>query len=918
VVGQPGPATVAGRIVDFEEIGRIPAPGDNVAIASKNLEAGTKFRLRGQVYALQSSLLEGQRFATELIAKGDALLSWGLPFGWALDPIAPGEYLCNAGILAALNLRQLDFRLPEQPNFRDHIEEFHLDERAFTPGRQVPMYSQPGTFSGFARTGGRGVGTRNNIIVLGTSSLTGSFAHQLERRLKAEGKRHANIDGIVAVTHTEGASGIQPNNFDLLLRTLAGFMVNPNVGAVLAVDYGYETVNNRLLEEYLNRHGYPLDHVLHGFYSLSTGFNAGLDEAERIVRAWIPQVGEMARSQQPLSELRIGLQCGGSDAFSGVSGNPLAGWVAKELIRHGGSASLAETDELIGAEPYILANTRDLATARQFLEKITIFKQRVGWHGHSAEGNPSGGNKFRGLYNIALKSIGAARKKDPEVRLDYVTGYSERMTAPGFYFMDSPGNDLESIAGQVAAGCNMIFFTTGNGSITNFPFVPTIKFVTTTGRWNLLSNDMDVNAGRYQDGMPMDELGLETFSYTVDVASGKPSVGERAGHSQVSIWRDWRQTDGSQLSALAARPVPDGKPIAIHPCEPLHGSFRALPSRGGFAADQVGLILPTSLCSGQIASRIAARLNDGELVSGRGVSRFVALPHTEGCGASSGENEDHFTRTMVGHLLHPFTRQALLLEHGCERTHNDLMRHVLEQSGVDPGRFGYASIQLDGGIDKVTARVEQWFDRALQADAAPARQAVGLEAMSLGILAAGMVSPAMSHALVRIISSIVASGGTVVIAANASLLQLPSFLAALGWAVAPASSLEYGQFARQPGLHIMSSPTGHWVETVTGLGGTGVQLMLAHIEQAPAQGHPMIPLVQIASMTSGSAGSPGIERFRPDLDLVLGSEAEDGRSIADQLLQLLCATASGEYQPRSNRLGNSDFQLTRGLLGVSL
>jgi altronate dehydratase len=118
----------------------------------------------------------------------------------------------------------------------------------------------------------------------------------------------------------------------------------------------------------------------------------------------------------------------------------------------------------------------------------------VGWHGHSAEGNPSGGNKFRGLYNIALKSIGAARKKDPEVQLDYVIDYSERMTAPGFYFMDSPGNDLESIAGQVASGCNMIFFTTGNGSITNFPFVPTVKFVTTTGRWNLLHDDMDVNA----------------------------------------------------------------------------------------------------------------------------------------------------------------------------------------------------------------------------------------------------------------------------------------------------------------------------------------------------------------------------------------------------------------------------------------
>jgi altronate dehydratase len=230
-----------------------------------------------------------------------------------------------------------------------------------------------------------------------------------------------------------------------------------------------------------------------------------------------------------------------------VSGNPLAGWVAREVIRHGGSANLAETDELIGAESYILANTRDLATAQRFLEKIEIFKERVAWHGHSAEGNPTGGNKFRGLYNIAIKSIGAARKKDPDVRLDYVIDYGEPMTKPGYYFMDSPGNDLESIAGQIAAGCNLIFFTTGNGSITNFPFVPTIKFITTTGRWNLLSKDMDVNAGRYLDGASMEELGMETFHYTVEVASGTRSVGERAGHSQVSIWRDWQQTDRSRL-----------------------------------------------------------------------------------------------------------------------------------------------------------------------------------------------------------------------------------------------------------------------------------------------------------------------------------------------------------------------------------
>ena len=140
------------------------------------------------------------------------------------------------------------------------------------------------------------------------------------------------------------------------------------------------------------------------------------------------------------------------------------------------------------------------------------------------------------------------------MRVDRVIEYAQPMRGGGFYFMDSPGNDLESVAGQVAAGANMIFFTTGNGSITNFPFVPTIKFVTTTNRFNLLSKDMDVNAGAYLDGTPMDELGQEVFERTLRAASGEKTVGERAGHSQVSIWRDWKQTSSEHLQELAERP----------------------------------------------------------------------------------------------------------------------------------------------------------------------------------------------------------------------------------------------------------------------------------------------------------------------------------------------------------------------------
>ena len=354
-----------------------------------------------------------------------------------------------------------------------------------------------------------------------------------------------------------------PNNRDLLLRTLAGFAVHPNVGAVLAVDAGTEAVGNDALHHFLRDGGYPIDEVPHAFVSLTGDFRRDLARGEAIVDEWLPLVDGNARSEVPVAELRVGLQCGGSDAFSGVSANPLAGRMAREVIRFGGSANLAETDELIGAEPYVLANVRDLRTAERFLETIARFRARAADHGHSAEGNPSGGNRLRGLYNIAIKSIGAARKKDPDVRLDHVIDYGEPMTDTGFYFMDSPGNDLESVAGQVAAGCNVILFTTGNGSITNFPFVPTLKIVTTTARFDLLSREMDVDAGRYLRGTPMDTLGPEAFDLMLEICSGRRCAGERAGHSQVSIWRNWAQRDRRRLKSIAAKAPPPGRPLYI-------------------------------------------------------------------------------------------------------------------------------------------------------------------------------------------------------------------------------------------------------------------------------------------------------------------------------------------------------------------
>ena len=899
------------RAYEFGEVGRLPAPGDNVAMAARRLEAGTRVSYEGSEFEVTHTVLEGHRFAVEPLAEGEDLLSWGLRFGRATRNIAPGDYACNGKILQALAERHVDFELPSEPNFEDaELEPYVLDEKGFRPGEQVPLRDEPRTFMGYRRGPDRGVGTRNYVVLMGlTSRLTG-FVRALELEMKGAADAYENVDGIVCVAHTEGGEERTPNNLDLLVRTLSGFMVNPNVGAVLVLDHGgEEVVTNRMLRAYLEEQGYPLGDVPHEFMSLEGSFRHELDRAKAVVRGWLDEVDAARRTEEPASELRIGLQCGGSDAFSGVSANPLAAWVSREVVGNGGSANLAETDELIGAERYVLDNVRDLETARRFLSTVERFKERVSWHGHTAEDNPSGGNNFRGLYNISIKSIGAAMKKHPDVRIDRVIEYAQRMDEGGFYFMDSPGNDLESVAGQVASGANIIFFTTGNGSITNFPFVPTIKFVTTTGRYELLSKDMDVNAGAYLDGTPMDDLGRETFERTLRAASGEKTVGERAGHAQVSIWRDWKQTSSENLDRLGNEKEPDGEPLPVAGDPPnLEFSFEAIKSGRGTVMDQVGLVMPTSLCSGQISRRIAERLNERGATRDR-VTRFVALPHTEGCGVSAGSAETIYSRTVLGHLTSPSVRFGLLLEHGCEKTHNDYFRNRLEEAGVDPARFGWASVQLDGGIDSVVAKVEGWFDRILHDAETLEYELAGPEALRLGLHAAGRVSDEAALGLAEITLAVVDSGGTVVVPERAAILSSPAYLEAVLGDSSVHNTIAYGQTATKPGLHVMEAPTDHWVETATGLGATGVEVMLAHVAAHPLQAHRMIPLLQASS-------DPGtLAKHREDLDVLLEG---DPSSWTEEILETVAVAASREYTPKLFEAGNTDFQFTRGLLGVSM
>ena len=798
------------------EVTRKAQESDNVVIVTGELAAGTRFVSdRGDETELKWRVLEGHRIACRTVEAGEELVSWGLPFGRALRRIEIGEALFNEGVLRDLEKRGEFEGFPEEANFEDWREEYGLGDGGMEVTEQVARYENPGTFLGFRRGNGRGVGTRNYVILLGVSSRVSGFIRLVMQSIPVSWKRSdENFNGVVPVTHTEGGGAERDRNYELVLRTLAGWVAHPNIGGVLLIDQGSEPVNKRVLEEYMVKHGYPLEGVEIRQMSL-----AGKAVAENVATArgylddLVFRAEEAKRVECPLSELKIALQCGGSDAFSGMSGNPLAGWMAREVLKHGGSANLAETSELIGAERYVLSRVRNRDVAVRFLETIERFQRMAGWHGHSAEGNPSGGNMYRGLYNITIKSIGAANKKLPDVRLDDVIEYGEPMTDPGFYFMDSAGNDLESIAGQVASGCNLILFITGNGSITNFPFVPTIKIVTTTGRYRHLEKDMDVNAGEYLDGTAMDELGNRGFRQMLRVSEGEMTAGEKAGHSQVQIWRTWHLNGDDELDRHIKKPAPDGKPMKFQSRRRVGKVqlFKELKIKGRM----VNLLIPTSLCSSQISNQLA-----GELSLRHPDQAFKALAHTEGCGVSRGPSEELFVRTMCSYAVHPMVRSVVFLEHGCEKTHQAEFQQYLRGQKIQPERFAWMSIQGAGGLEKVRSQILDWptSDRPLPMKS----QSNSLEVSDTEIISIyteidygrdAVQTEAMASMIEEILDH---RGGSIVIGEHDPMLQ---YLQIEADEIKP--TLAYGELVREKGFHIMEMPTKDPAEILTGLEASG-------------------------------------------------------------------------------------------------
>jgi altronate dehydratase len=286
----------------------------------------------------------------------------------------------------------------------------------------------------------------------------------------------------------------------------------------------------------------------------------------------------------------------------------------------------------------------------------------------------------------------------------------------------------------------------------------------------------------------------------------------------------------------------------------------------------------------------------------------VTLNHTEGCGASGETLLRLLSRCYRGYLQHPNVAAALLLEHGCEKITNDVIRFELERAGVTAARFGWASVQLDGGIAKALDRIERWFDEKLAELSPPDLVLTDLGALTVGLMTATAVGDATGAAIGSVTRTIVDRGGSVLIPESDAVLTSPSFRANALGSTLPRATLAYGQMFTQPGLHIVASETEHWVENLTGLGGSGAHLVLAVVRGHTRQGHPLLPVIQVAEASERAVIAPD------DVDLFLTGDSTENASGIEGLL---VAVAEGKRESVVDQMGLVDFQITRGLLGVT-
>jgi altronate hydrolase len=493
-------------------------PADPVGLARTDLEPGVELDIGGVRLRVREAVPRGHKLALIDLPAGTEVRKYGQPIGLATRDIAAGEHVHEH------NLRSLTrSHPPGAPHAADGAA-----AGAAVPPRDAPDPAPPAqtpTFDGIVRADGR-VGTRNYVAVLSTVNCSATVVKRTAAAFSAPGvlDEYPGVDGVIAVTHGTGCGmSADGEGLALLRRTLAGYARHPNVGAVVLIGLGCEVNQISVLTEDLGLEDRLVIQELGG--SMAT-VRRGIDQ----VRELLPAAAATAkRTPVPVSALTLGLQCGGSDAWSGVSANPVLGVAVDRLVAAGGTAVLAETPEIHGAEHLLTRRAASPEVARALLERVAWWERYAAAEGGNLDNNPSPGNRAGGVTTIEEKSLGAVAKGG-STPLRAVYRYAEPVTERGLVFMDTPGYDPVSVTGIVAGGANLVCFTTGRGSVFGCRPAPSLKLASTTELYRRMADDMDFDCGAVLDGRAsVTELGEALFEEIRAVASGRPTKSEELG-----------------------------------------------------------------------------------------------------------------------------------------------------------------------------------------------------------------------------------------------------------------------------------------------------------------------------------------------------------------------------------------------------
>ena len=487
-------------------------PADDVVIARRQLLGGTVLADEG--VTVSGLVPPGHKVAVRPIAAGAPVRRYNQIIGTAKVAIAPGQHV------------------------HTHNLEFSSFERDYAVGadaRPTAYVAEPATFDGIVRADGR-VATRNYVGVLTSVNCSATAARAIadhfRRDIHPEAlARFPNVDGVVALTHGGGcATASDGEPLRVLRRTLGGYARHANFGALLVVGLGCETNQiSGLMEE----EGLREDARLQTFNIQDAGGTAKtVARGIELVEWMLESANQVRREPVPASHIVVGLQCGGSDGYSGISANPALGAAVDRLVRHGGTAILSESPEVYGGEHLLTRRAVSQAVADKLIARLRWWERYCERNDGAMDNNPSAGNKAGGLTTILEKSLGAVAKSGTTNLVD-VFEYAQSVTARGLVFMDTPGYDPVSATGQVAGGANLICFTTGRGSAYGCAPSPSIKLGTNTALWQRQEEDIDLNCGGVVDGTAsIDELGEQIFRLMLATASGRATKSERHGYGQ--------------------------------------------------------------------------------------------------------------------------------------------------------------------------------------------------------------------------------------------------------------------------------------------------------------------------------------------------------------------------------------------------